>query len=133
VVERDEMMKRLGEIRDATDRARAEQDIAGPTRLTDERDRIREQLEPLLRPTRAELQAELDRVRAHVAGIDYTPASGMMVGMAGGGGKEPAVVSADNVRVARKAQAQDRADSRIDALQSRIASLEEQLRQLPEE
>jgi hypothetical protein len=132
MVPRDELMKRLGEIRDATERARAERDIAGLTKLTDERDRIREQLEPLLQPSRVELEAELDRTRAHLAGLDYTPVSGMMVGMAGGGGREPAVVSADNVRVARRAQEQDRADSGVDALEGRIASLEEQLRHLAE-
>lgn len=124
---RDELLTRMGEVRDAIEVARAELDPVTLAKLVDEREEIREHLLRLQRPSRADLMRELEAAKAHLAGLGFKPASGMLLGMAGGGGPQGGMVSGDGIVAARRAQKQGKADSGAAALEARIIKLEAKL------
>ena len=128
---RDKLLRRMGEVRDAIEVARRELDTAALVALIDERDDLRESLLRLQMPSRADLQKELDLAKAHLEGLGFTPAAGMLLGMTGGGsgGTEMGAVSSAAIVAARRAQTQGVEDSSVKELESRIAMLEERLKQ----
>lgn len=123
----DQLLARLGEVRDGIEAARSSQDIAALSTLIAVRDALRARLAETQRPSRGALEAELGRLRSQLEGFD--PEVGMLTGMsmvAGGAG--PGATSASSVVAAAKAAEQQRSDAGIAQIEQRIAFLEERLK-----
>lgn len=125
----DRLLKRLGEVRDAIEVARTDQDTAALFALTTERDELKEQLAKHHRPSRENIVAELESLRSQLEGFD--PEVGMLTGMSlSGGGQGPGATSASTIAATSRAAEQQRVDAGVSRVEQRIAHLEEQLRKL---
>lgn len=122
----EQLLHRLGEVRDAIEIARSAQDTATLFHLTAERDKLRTRLQELQQPTRGEIEAELEGLRSQLAAFD--PETGMLTGMNVGGVLE--MGHAANFNAAQKAEQQQRDDAGVTNTTQRIAYLEEKLAKL---
>ena len=125
----DEMLTRLGEIRDAIEAARTAQDTSALYSLTGERDELKLTLEELQQPTLAELESELASLRDRLGSFDL-PIGGLTAMSGGGSSDGGTAFSAQTVIAAQQSVRQQRDDMGIDRVVQRISHLEERLRNL---